>query len=93
MNSITKQAKEIKKIKKIKLPLVQINRIIERYNPKYRQQKSNLKHKLLEGSHNTAIVNLLMKEIEYMNEQLYLHNKLFDMSKLSHILMNEEKII
>lgn len=59
----------------------QLLRILNRYNPKHRQQKSNLKKKLINGEYSTVLTKILVDEIIFLNQQIALQNRLLDVSK------------
>ena len=69
----------------IKLEPEQIERIIKRYNPKFPQQKSNMKQKLKSTKLKTEFTILLFKEINYLNSKLEEQNKLLNMNKGEYI--------
>jgi len=52
----------------------QINRIVNRKDFKYKQQVSNMKKKLVEADYKTVLVELLVKEILYLNSLIDSHN-------------------
>ena len=59
---------------------LQIERILSRYNPTHRQQKSNMKNKFNKGTISTGMAQLLYKEIEFLNNRIELQNRLLDVS-------------
>ena len=65
----------------IQLENDQIERIIKRYNPKFPQQKSNMKKKLRTAKLKTEFTLLLYKEINYLNSKIEEQNKLLNMNK------------
>ena len=58
----------------LKLSKEQSNRIINRGNFKYRQQKSNLKRKLYNNEFDTHLTRLLVEEIKFLNSKLEITN-------------------
>jgi len=48
----------------------QIIRILNREQFKYRQQKSNMKKKIIANDTKTVLTTLLLKEIVYLNERI-----------------------
>ena len=48
----------------------QINRILNREQFKYRQQRSSMKKKIMTNDTKTVMTTLLLKEILYLNERL-----------------------
>jgi len=52
------------------LPTEQINNILDRMTFKYKQQRTNIKRKMLDGKYETKMTQMLIKEILYLNNEL-----------------------
>ena len=79
MNTTTQTRTQTRIQKHIKteiLPKSQINRIIDRYNPKHKQQKTNLKKKLIDGNYSTQLTKLLIQEILFLNGRVLSEERL-----------------
>ena len=78
---------------KYKLPNEQIERIMSKYNPKFKQQKTNLKFKLNNSIYSTALTKLLIEEIIHLNEQIKFHNKLMNVNDLINTLSKNTRVM
>jgi len=62
----------------------QINNILDKTTFKYKQQRTNLKRKMLDGKYDTKLTQILIKEIIYLNNELATKT-----SQCHHILEQE----
>lgn len=60
---------------------VQIQRILSRHNFKHRQQKCHLKSQIENKKYNSILLNLMAKEVEYLNDQLNYHTLALEQSQ------------
>ena len=63
------------------LQIDQIERIMTRYKPNFKQQISNMKNKFKKGEISTGMSVLLMKEIQFLNQQIEYQNRLLNLDK------------